>query len=207
MSTAPRSVPRGRRPGPTETREDILDAARDLFSQQGYEKASMRAIARRAKVDPALIVHYFSSKEGLLAESLALPLDPAGVLNDGLRDVSDDRIGEALVRTVLGMWERPGLRQRMLSMMRVGMSHEVAMGVLRQTFARTVLDTVARLVDDDTAALRAELVATQMIGLMMARFVMKLPQVAEADVDKLARLVGPSVQLYLTGPLDAEATV
>jgi AcrR family transcriptional regulator len=68
VTTPSRSVPRGRRPGPTETREDILDAARDLFSQQGYEKASMRAIARRAKVDPALIVHYFSSKEGLLVQ-------------------------------------------------------------------------------------------------------------------------------------------
>ena len=200
--TASSSVPRGRRPGPTETREDILDAARDLFSQQGYEKASMRAIARRAKVDPALIVHYFSSKEGLLTESLTLPLDPARLLDDGLRGVADDEVGEALVRTVLGLWDRPALRQRLLSMLRVGMSHEIAMGVLRQTFARTVLAAVARLADDDTAALRAELVAAQMIGLMMARMVMQLPQIAEADADDLARLVGPSVQLYLTGPLD-----
>lgn len=200
--TASSSVPRGRRPGPTETREDILDAARDLFSQQGYEKASMRAIARRAKVDPALIVHYFSSKEGLLTESLTLPLDPARLLDDGLRGVADDEVGEALVRTVLGLWDRPALRQRLLSMLRVGMSHEIAMGVLRQTFARTVLAAVARLADDDTAALRAELVAAQMIGLMMARMVMKLPQIAEADADDLARLVGPSIQLYLTGPLD-----
>jgi AcrR family transcriptional regulator len=202
VTTPQRAVPRGRRPGPNDTREDILAAARDLFSQQGYEKASMRAIARRAKVDPALIVHYFDSKEGLLTESLALPLDPARVLHDALRDVSDDEIGEALARTVLGLWGRPALRQRLLSMLRVGMSHEVAMGVLRQTFSRTVLAAVARLVDDDTAALRAELVATQMIGLMMARFVMRLPQVAEADIDELSRLVGPSVQLYLTGPLD-----
>ena len=202
MTTPPRAVTRGRRPGPTETRDDILDAARDLFSQQGYEKASMRAIARRAKVDPALIVHYFTSKEGLLTESLALPLDPARLLEDGLQGVPDDEIGEALARTVLGLWDRPALRARLLSMLRVGMSHEVAMGVLRQTFAHTVLATVARLVDDDTAALRAELVATQMIGVMMARMVMKLPQVAEADADDLARLIGPSVQLYLTGPLD-----
>jgi len=204
--TASSSVPRGRRPGPTETREDILDAARDLFSQQGYEKASMRAIARRAKVDPALIVHYFSSKEGLLTESLTLPLDPARLLDDGLRGVADDEVGEALVRTVLGLWDRPALRQRLLSMLRVGMSHEIAMGVLRQTFARTVLAAVARLADDDTAALRAELVAAQMIGLMMARMVMQLPQIAEADADDLARLVGPSVQLYLTGPLDTPDT-
>jgi len=110
------------------------------------------------------------------------------------------------VRTVLGLWDRPALRQRLLSMLRVGMSHEIAMGVLRQTFARTVLAAVARLADDDTAALRAELVAAQMIGLMMARMVMQLPQIAEADADDLARLVGPSVQLYLTGPLDTPDT-
>jgi AcrR family transcriptional regulator len=201
VTTSPRAAVRGRRPGPSETRDDILEAARDLFSQQGYEKASMRAIARRAKVDPALIVHYFSSKEGLLTESLSLPLDPSAVLEEELRDVDDDERGEALVRTVLGMWERPALRQRLLSMLRVGMSHELVMNVLRQTFARTVLAAVAGLVDDDTAALRAELVATQMIGLMMARMVLKLPQVAEADPDAVARLVGPSVQMYLTGPI------
>lgn len=203
MTTTPGVVPRGRRPGPSETREDILSAARDLFSRQGYEKTSMRAIARRAKVDPALIVHYFSTKEGLLTESLALPFDPSAVLARGLGDVDDDQVGEALVRTVLGLWDRPAVRQRLLSMLRVGMSHEIAMNVLRQTLERTVLAAVAGLVDDDTARLRAELVATQMIGLAMARLVMRLPHVADADADELARLVGPSIQLYLTGPLDA----
>jgi AcrR family transcriptional regulator len=206
MTSTPRAVPRGRRPGSTQTREDILSAARELFSQQGYEKTSMRAIARRAEVDPALIVHYFSTKEGLLTESLALPVDPFAVLARGLRDVHDDQVGEALVRTVLGLWDRPALRQRLLSMLRVGMSHEMAMNVLRQTFERTVLAAVAGLVDDDTARLRAELVATQMLGLAMARLVMRLPHVADADSDELARLVGPSIQLYLTGPLDAAGT-
>lgn len=201
--TATQRTPLGRRPGPTDTRDDILEAARQLFSHQGYEKATMRAIARRAKVDPSLIVHYFSSKEGLLTESLTLPIDPGAVLADGLRDVEDDDLGEALVRTVLNLWDTPALQQRLLTMLRVGMSHELAMSVLRQTFARTVLAAVARLVDDDTAALRAELVATSMIGLMMARMVMKLPHVAEASTDDLARLIGPSVQLYLTGPLAA----
>lgn len=203
MTARQRSTPLGRRPGPTDTRDDILEAARHLFSHQGYEKATMRAIARRAKVDPSLIVHYFSSKEGLLTESLTLPVDPGAVLADGLRDVEDDDLGEALVRTVVSLWDTPALQQRLLTMLRVGMSHELAMSVLRQTFARTVLAAVARLVDDDTAALRAELVATSMIGLMMARMVMKLPHVAAANTDDLARLIGPSVQLYLTGPLAA----
>ncbi|MGB9373630.1 MAG: helix-turn-helix domain-containing protein, partial [Jiangellales bacterium] len=86
--------PRGRRPGTTDTRAQILDAARDLFAAQGYEKASMRAIAARAKVDPSLIVHYFASKEGLLREALTLPIDPRAVLASGLAEVPDEQVGE-----------------------------------------------------------------------------------------------------------------
>ena len=192
---------RGRRPGPSETREEILRAARELFARHGYEKASLRAIARNAGVDPALILHYFSSKDGLLREALTLPLDPSDVLAKGLADVPDDEVGEHLVRLVVSLWDRPALTHRLSSMLRVAMSHDLAMTVLRETFQRTVLVAVARLVDDESAALRAELVATQMIGIAMARYLLRLPEVSSADVDELAHMVGPTVQRYLTGPL------
>ena len=190
--------PRGRRPGTTDTRAQILDAARDLFAAQGYERASMRAIAARAKVDPSLIVHYFASKEGLLREALTLPIDPRAVLASGLAEVPDEQVGEELVRVVLGVWEQPAVRSRLLSLLRTAVSHDLAMAVLRQMLQRTVVAAVARLVDDDSAQMRAELVATQMAGLAMARYLVQLPSVASASVDELAVAIGPSVQRYLT---------
>jgi AcrR family transcriptional regulator len=190
--------PRGRRPGTTDTRAEILDAARDLFAAQGYEKASMRAIAARAKVDPSLIVHYFASKEGLLREALTLPLDPRTVLASSLADVPDDKVGEELVRVVLSVWERPAVQSRLLTLLRTAVSHDLAMTVLRQMLQRTVVAAVSRLVDDDSAPMRAELVATQMAGLAMTRYLLRLPAVAEASVDELAIAIGPSVQRYLT---------
>jgi AcrR family transcriptional regulator len=190
--------PRGRRPGTTDTRAQILDAARDLFAAQGYERASMRAIAARAKVDPSLIVHYFASKEGLLREALTLPIDPRAVLASGLAEVPDEQVGEELVRVVLGVWEQPAVRSRLLSLLRTAVSHDLAMAVLRQMLQRTVVAAVARLVDDDSAQMRAELVATQMAGLAMARYLVQLPSVASASVDYLAVAIGPSVQRYLT---------
>lgn len=193
--------PRGRRPGPGETREDILAAARELFAEQGYERASLRAIARRAKVDPALIIHFFSSKEGLLREVLTLPLDPAAVLGRGLADVPDDRVGTELVRVVLGVWENEALQPRLISLFRTAVSHELAMTMLRQTMQRTVIAAVSRLVDDETAQRRAELVATQMAGLAMARYLVRLPGISAMTPDELADAVGPCVQHYLTDPL------
>lgn len=192
---------RGRRPGTSDTRETILDAARDLFAAQGYEKASMRAIAARAKVDPSLIVHYFASKEGLLREALTLPVDPRQVLAAGLADVPDEKVGEELVRVVLGVWEQEDVRSRLLSLLRTAVSHDLAMLVLRQTLQRTVIAAVARLVDDESAEMRAGLVATQMAGLAMTRYLVGLPSVAHAGVDQLATAIGPSVQRYLTEEL------
>jgi AcrR family transcriptional regulator len=189
---------RGRRPGTNDTRETILDAARDLFAAHGYERASMRAIAARAKVDPSLIVHYFASKEGLLREALTLPMDPRQVLAAGLADVPDEKVGEELVRVVLGVWEQEDVRSRLLSLLRTAVSHDLAMLVLRQTLQRTVIAAVARLVDDESAEMRAGLVATQMAGLAMTRYLVGLPSVAQASVDQLAMAIGPSVQRYLT---------
>ena len=195
------TVPRGRRPGGGDARADILDAARDLFARDGYEKASMRAIARRARVDPALIVHYFASKENLLREALVLPVDPAGLLADGLAEVPDDEVGVELVRLVLGVWETKTMRPMMASMLRTAISHDLAMTVLRQMLQRTVISAVSRLVDDDSAQQRAELVGAQMAGLALTRYLVGLPHLAAMSVDEVAEAVGPSVQHYLTGTI------
>lgn len=198
--------PRGRRPaGGASSREAILAAAGDLFAERGFERTTMRAVATRADVDPALIHHYFVNKEGLLAAALALPIDPEAVLS-GL-DQDPNRAGEALVRRVLVVWEGdPETRRRLLALFRVGMSHEHAAGVLRDLLGRTILAAVGRLAPHDHRALRAALVGTQMGGLLLGRYVLGIPAVRDATADELVMTVGPVVQHYLTGPLDATPT-
>ena len=192
---------RGRRPGSSTTRADILAAARALFARQGYERASMRAIARRAHVDPALIVHFFGSKEGLLREALTLPVDPTRVIGDALADVPPERRGEALVRGVVTAWDSPAVNPVLSSLFRTAVSHDMAATFLRETLQRTVIAAVSGFLDDEAAHRRAELVAAQMAGLALSRYLIQLPAVVEMTPDELARSVGPSVQHYLTGTL------
>lgn len=192
--------PRGRRPGSSDSREDILTAARELFADHGYERASLRAIGRRASVDPSLIIHYFESKEGLLREVLTWPVDPSRVLSDSMADVPADEIGEELVRRVLGVWEDPRVNPVILSMFRTAVSHELAASMLRQALQRTVIPAITSLVDDDSAEERAALIGAQMAGILVARYVFELPPLAEMSTSQVAIAVGPAVQLYLTAP-------
>jgi AcrR family transcriptional regulator len=197
--------PRGRRPvGGSDTREEILLAAGELFAELGFERTTMRAVAARADVDPALIHHYFGNKEGLLGAALVLPVEPA-VLLAGLEQ-DPAHAGEAIVRRVLGLWEGdPEIRQRLLGLMRVGLSHEYAAGVLRDLLGRTILTAVERVVADDHRPLRAGLVGTQMGGLLLGRYVLGLPAVRDATAEQLVVAIGPVVQHYLTGPVAGAA--
>jgi AcrR family transcriptional regulator len=193
--------PRGRRPiGGPDAREQILTAAAELFSELGFERTTMRAVAARAYVDAALIHHYFVNKEGLLGAALVLPVDPAALLA-GL-DEDPEHAGEAVVSRVLGVWEAdPQTRRHMLGLIRVGLSHEYAAGVLRDLLGRTILTAVARVVPDDHRALRAALVGTQMGGLLLGRYVLGIPAVRDATPEQLVAAIGPVIQHYLTGPV------
>lgn len=193
----------GRRPvGGPDTRETILGAARELFADRGFERTTMRAVAARAEVDPALIHHYFGTKDGLLTAVLELPMDPVELLGD-LGD-DPDRAGEELVRRALGFWERdPETRERMVALLRTGLSHDGAATVLRDLLGRTVLAVIQRSVAPDRPTLRAALVGTQMGGMLLGRYLLRLPAVADATVEELAVAVGPTIQRYLTGELDA----
>lgn len=197
--------PRGRRPaGGSDTREAILTAAGELFAEVGFERATMREVATRAGVDPALIHHYFVNKDGLLAAALALPVDPAALLA-GL-DQDPGRAGGAIVRRVLGVWEAdPETRRRMLALMRVGLSHEHAAGVLRDLLGSTILTAMARVVAEDDRPLRAALVGTQMGGLLLGRYLLGIPAVRDATPEQLVVAIGPVVQHYLTGPVSGSA--
>jgi AcrR family transcriptional regulator len=198
--------PRGRRPaGGSDTREAILTSAGELFAEVGFERATMREVATRAEVDPALIHHYFGNKDGLLAAALALPVDPSALLA-GL-DKDPDHAGQAIVRRVLSVWEAdPETRRRIVALMRVGLSHEHAAKVLRDLLGRTILTAMARVVADDDRPLRAALVGTQMGGLLLGRYMLGIPAVRDATPEQLVVAIGPVVQHYLTGPIGGRGT-
>ncbi|MEU7587583.1 TetR family transcriptional regulator [Micromonospora sp. NPDC049230] len=191
----------GRRPGNPGTREAILDAARTAFAERGFDAASIRAIAGAAEVDPALVHHYFGSKDQLFRAAMDFPFDP-GQLVPKVLTGDRDGTGERMVRIFLGVWDSPtgGAAQALL---RSAVSNEWTARLLREFVTTQVLRRVLENLDVDPAELplRGSLVATQMIGLAMMRHVVRLEPVASADPETLVAAIGPTIQRYLTGPL------
>ncbi|TDB76081.1 TetR family transcriptional regulator [Micromonospora sp. KC723] len=192
----------GRRPGNPDTREAILAAARTAFAERGFDAASIRVIAAAAGVDPALVHHYFGTKEQLFRATVDIPVDPAQLLPAVLAgDV--DGVGERLVRTFLTVWDSPA-GAAAVALLRSAVANEWTARLLREFLVtqvlRRVLDQLA--VDPAELPLRGSLVATQMIGLAMMRYVIRLEPVASADPEALVTAVAPTVQRYLTGQLD-----
>ena len=193
--------PRGRRPGGVDTRQAIVEAARVDFAEQGYDGTSLRGIARRAEVDPALVHHYFGGKPQLFAAVMDIPADPAALIS-AVVDGPRDQVGEALVRTFLAVWDSPDGRQRFQALMRAAVTHDEATRMLREFLTREVFGRVVRALADDgepsaDLELRAGLAASQMVGLAMMRYIVEFPAVVDADHDELAALVGPAIQRYL----------
>ena len=192
---------RGRRPqGSPDARQAVLDAARELFAERGFERTTMRAVGARAGVDPALIYHYFGDKDRLLAAVVEPPADLAAVLAGMAGEPS--RAGEEIVRRVVGLWENnPNIRERMLATLRTALSHDHAAGLLRDMLSSFLLGALGGVLADDQRELRAALVGSQLGGLMLARYLLKVPGAAAATPEELIQAVGPTVQRYLTGTL------
>ena len=193
------SRPPGRRPGDSGAREDILVAARHAFGTVGFSAATMRGIARSADVDPALVHHYFGSKDQLFAAALELPVDPGRVVPE-LVSAGLEGLGERLVRTFLGVWDASPGQGPMLALLRSAVSDPTAAGSLRDFLSRVVLEPLARAAGgDDTAPLRASLAASQLLGLAVARYVVGLEPLASAPADQLAPRIGAVLDLHLRG--------
>ena len=192
---------RGRRPlGSPDARRAVLDAARELFSELGFERTTMRAVAARAGVDPALIYHYFGDKDGLLFAALQPPVDEA-TLFAGLADAGD-RTGEELVRRLIGVWEdRPEIREQMVAILRTGLSHDHASRLLRDILSSFILAALGDVLAGDRRELRVALIGSQIGGLMLARYILKVPGAATASPEDLVQAVGPTVQRYLTADI------
>jgi len=203
----------GRPPGESGTREAIVEAARAQFAELGYRGATIRGIAAAADVDPALVHHYYGTKEGLFAAAMRLPVVPSEVLAAALsaRHPGEPGFGAHMVRTALTLWESAELKETFLGLFRSAVTSEQAAIMLREFITETILGTMARVAGPGghaapaEAAYRAAMVATQMLGLALTRLVIQLPAVAGASVDELAATVGPTVERYLYGDVALRA--
>ena len=192
----------GRRKGAPDTRDAILASARAAFADRGFDGASIRGIATDAEVDPALVHHYFGTKEQLFLATVDVPVDPGEFIPAALAG-DDEHIGERVVRMFLKVWDDPRTGPPLLALIRTGLQHDWSARLLREFVTAQILRrVVARLeLTPDEAPIRAALTASQMIGLGLTRYMLKIEPLASADVDTVVRLVAPTVQRYLTGPL------
>ncbi|TAJ99304.1 MAG: TetR/AcrR family transcriptional regulator [Chloroflexota bacterium] len=189
----------GRRPGTSGSRERILAAARAEFASRGYDAATIRGIAAVAEVDPGLVRHYFGSKEHLFVVALEFPVDPAEFV-PRLLEPGIEGLGERITTFFLVAWDAPGGRP-FLGLLRSVASNEQAAEALRQFVTREVLERLAAILVLDRPQLRAALAGSHLIGLAMARYVIRIEPIVSASREELSRAVGPSIQRYFDGPV------
>ncbi|GAB3195467.1 TetR family transcriptional regulator [Nocardioides hungaricus] len=196
MSAPPR---RGRRPGAPDTRAAILASARTLFAAQGFAGTSVRAVAAGAGVDAALVHHYFGSKDDLFVAALELPVDPrerlAGVVAEG-----PDGAGERMLRVFLSVWDDPELRLPLIGLAR-SMLDPSGQRLMRDGFLPAVLLPVGVALGIERPEVRMPLVASQVIGLILTRYVLEIEPIATMPAEDLVAIFAPTIQRYLTGPL------
>ncbi len=191
---------RGRRTDGSDARADIVTAAGEEFGERGFHGASLRGIARRAGVDPALVHHYFDNKEALFVAVVGLPTTPSAVV---ARVVAAGREGaaEELVRTLLSVWGELSARRRLVALVGALTSSDTARRGLREFVSSSLLLPVVTGLGVDEPERRASLVASQMVGLGVARYVVALQPLAGAPVEQVVMDVSPTVERYLFGAL------
>jgi AcrR family transcriptional regulator len=190
----------GRRSGTPDTREAILTAARRRFATRGYDATSLRGIAAEANVDPALVIHYFGTKEGLFAAAAGLPAGLSALLRSLAALPENDRV-PALVRGYLHVVDSDESRNAILALVRSAVSNDQAAAMMREFLTAELLPVIARLTGHHDARLRASLVAAQLIGIAMLRHVIRVGPLARASPDDIVTLVTPAIDQYLRQPL------
>ncbi|MQA25246.1 MAG: TetR family transcriptional regulator [Micromonosporaceae bacterium] len=187
----------GRRRGKPDTREAILSAAREAFAEHGYDRSSIRAIAAAAEVDPALVQHYFGNKDKLFLAAMESPIDPAEMIAEVVEGGSVDDLGERLVRTFVRVWDSPAGKPA-AAMIRTMVSREWSSRLLREFLLSQILRRIAAAHVITEPDRRFPLVASQMIGLGMARYILKIEPLASAPPEFVVATIAPTVQRYLT---------
>lgn len=189
----------GRRSAGSSAKDDILDAARELFSTNGFDRTTLRRVADEAKVDVALISHYFGNKRGLFVAAVEFPSDPAVVL-EPVRTCPIDELAATALRQILTVWASPAgpsivarFRQALING-----EDELVRGLLTGVILAPIRE---RLDDHRDVELRLALFASHIAGLLVTRQILGLPAVRDAEIDELVDAVAPNLQRYLTGEL------
>jgi AcrR family transcriptional regulator len=192
-------IKRGRRPGPSTTREAILAAARESFSARGYDRTRLREVAADAGVDVALVHDHFKSKDGLFAAALEMPVSlpdlMAGVLDEG----ELENFAARFLRRIIELWDDERFGPALVAMVRSAMSHEPAAAALRGFVRTELLDRIASRLDAPDAEERSALFGSQLLGLLMYRHVLGVEPIASMEPEALVARMAPGMQQYLTG--------
>lgn len=194
---------RGRRPAGQDTRAALVEAAREVFAEVGYNDATVRTIATRAGVDPAMVNHWFGGKEALFTVAVQIPVDPTTLIPELLAG-DEEKLAERILHRFLTVWDDVG-GGSFAALVRSVASHGSAVRLLREFVATVVINKLIRELDMDRPDLRAALGASQIVGLGMMRYVVRLEPLASADHDTLVAAIAPNLQRYLTGELDPAA--
>ena len=212
MSAQPAPTSRGRtrppirRGGPrgpeADLRSVILDAARPLFAERGYRDATMRAIAQAAGVDVALVAYYFGNKEGLFAETMNIPVHPQELIGHAFAE-GPEAAGPRLVEMFLGLFESPETGPALVGMLRSAVSHESTRKAFSEFVATAILPHYEELLTGPDTRRRMMLVGSQLIGMAMLRFVLRIEPMVERPRDQVVADLGAAVQRHLTGELPA----
>jgi AcrR family transcriptional regulator len=202
LSTAEPARRSGRRPGNPGTRDAVLTAARQAFAEKGFDGATIRGIASAAGVDPALVHHYFGSKDKLFLAAIEAPANPADLLPEALAG-GRDALGHNVVRLLLRVWDGP-MQPAALALVRSAIGNEWTAKLLREFLVTQVLRRVVGTLDMPVREreIRGSLAASQLVGLVVGRYLLKLEPLASASPEWLAATIGPNVQRYLTGDVD-----
>jgi len=199
MARGPAKRP-GRRPGESSARAEILAAARELFSSAGYDATSIRAIARGADVDPALVLHYFSDKEHVFSEAMYFPLDPDDAV---ARIVPGPRkaMGRRLAAFFIGVWDEPESRDPIIGLLRGATTSPHVASLLRTLLTERVLGPVGERLETPDSELRMSLCSSQLLGMAIGRYILCLEPLASLSADEVVDVMGPTLQRYLVGSL------
>ncbi|HLX49137.1 MAG TPA: TetR family transcriptional regulator [Streptosporangiaceae bacterium] len=208
----------GRRAGESRTRESILEAARNRFGRYGYDGATIRGIAADAEVDPALVHHFYGTKERLFVAAMRLPVVPSEAIiavlgGERLRlgEEFSKHAGEILVRNMLTVWETGYMGSALLGLLRSAPTNDQALTMLREFVTNTIMAAFSEILGKGAASAdaaerryRAGLVASQVVGLGFTRYLLKLEPLAAASIDELVAAIGPNLQRFLTGDLSVQ---
>lgn len=190
---------RGRRPGAPDTRAAVLAAARSAFAARGFAGTTIRAVAADAGVDPSLVHHYFGTKDDLFLAAMQLPIDPRDVVGPVVEGPVEEA-GERFLRAFLSVWDDPELQPALLAAAR-GVMDPAGHRLLSEGFLPVVVRPVGVALGLDRPAHRMALVASQVVGLVLLRYVLRVEPVASLTGEQVVATYAPTLQRYLTGDL------